>query len=468
MFNILIQNFHLEKVIWSIKSKAKYMILAGLIFAMCSGVYASVTSSSTYVANVTFYVYSNPEYMNDTGVNISSTEITQAYNLLESYMQIIYSKSFLNSVLEEAELEGRYTTEMLKRRISAKTVEKTSVFSVSVYDADPIVAMNIANAIGTLAPDKIIEIVKSGGIEVLDPAEMPTEPYESTSVVKSALLGGIVGALLVAIIALCRGMFNTVIRRKYEIEDLFTIPIIGDIPLLESSNKKREEKSYILTEKSPFILKEAYSGIRANLLYKGREEKCPVFAITSADDNEGKTVNAYNIALSYAMMGKKVLLINADMRKSSLDKFLNVDKKSKLCDYLSGKLNAIDAYKVTDNLDVIGAGDKSTNPAELLGSENWKQFLKSNKEKYDAIFIDLPSLGSVSDALFISEDVTGYILVVCENQTRFERVEMIVQKLEAVNGNICGFVYNEISTKSPDYIYKNYGKSKLKTLEKRM
>lgn len=458
MFNILVQNFHLEKIIWSIKSKVKYMILVGLIFAMCSGVYASVTSSSTYVANVTFYVYSNPEYMNDTGVNISSTEITQAYNLLESYMQIIYSKSFLNSVLEEAQLENRYTTEMLKRRISAKTVEKTSVFSVYVYDADPIVAMNIANAIGTLAPDKIIEVVKSGGIEVLDPAEMPTEPYESTSVIKSALLGGIVGALLVAVIALCWGMFNTIIRRKYEIEDLFTIPIIGDVPLLNDSADKKGEKKSFLSEKSPFILKEAYSGIRANLLYKGREEKCPVFAVTSADDNEGKTVNAYNMALSYAMLDKKVLLINADMRKRGLDKYFTVEKKNKLGDYLSGNINTIEAYKETDKLDVICAGDKINNPAELLGSESWKLLIKSNKQKYDAIFIDLPSLGSVSDALFVSEDVTGYILVVCENQTRFERVEMIVQKLEAVNAKICGFIYNEISTKSPDYVYKNYEK----------
>ena len=76
-------------------------------------------------------------------------------------------------------------------------------------------------------------------------------------------------------------------------------------------------------------------------MYKGREEKCPVFAVTSADDNEGKTVNAYNMALSYAMLDKKVLLINADMRKNGLDKFLNVDKKNKLGDYLSGKMKQI-------------------------------------------------------------------------------------------------------------------------------
>lgn len=457
MFKILIQNFHLEKVIWSIKSKIKYMILAGLICALFFGVYASVTSTSTYVAKVTFYVYSNPDYVNDTGVNISSTEITQASNLLESYKQIMYSRTFLSSVLEESGLEGQYTTDSLKRRISVEPVEKTAVFSVSVYDQDPVVAMDIANAIGRLAPNKIIDVVKSGGIEILDPAELPTKPYASTSVTKSAVLGGILGIMIVAAVALFRGLFNTVVRRKYEIEDLFTIPIIGDVPLL--TLKAEDKNKYILSQSSPFILREAYSNIRANLMFAGKGQKCPVYAVTSADDKEGKTVNAYNLARSYAMMGRNVLLIDADMRRSGLNQLANIQEDNGLSLYLAQLSDQYKTVQPIKNLDIIPSGEVPPNPAELLESARWKELLEDCKKKYDIIFIDFPSLGMVSDALFAVDDITGYILIVRENVTRFERDEMIVQKLEAVNATICGFIYNGISLKSPDYVYKNYQSS---------
>lgn len=461
MFKILIQNFHLEKIIWSIKSKIKFMILFGLICAVCFGAYAYKTSTSTYVAKVSFYVYSNPDYVNDTGVNISSTEITQASTLLDSYMQILFSKTFLNSVLKETGLEEQYSTEMLKRKIAVEPVEKTAVFSVSAYDENPVIAMNIANAIGKLAPNKIIDVVKSGGIEILDPAELPIKPYASTSVAKSAVVGGLLGAMLVAVISVLRGLCNTVVRRKYEIEDLFTIPIIGDIPLL--TNKPDEKNKYILSQSSPFILREAYSNIRANLMFAGKGQQCPVYAVTSADDNEGKTVNAYNLARSYAMLGRKVLLIDADMRESGLEKLTNIQEDNGLSLYLAEIEKKPAIINKMDGLDIIPAGKVPPNPAELLEGGRWNELIESCKSQYDIIFIDFPSLGIVSDALFAVDNVTAYILVVRESYTRFERDEMIVQKLEAIGANICGFIYNGISLRSPDYVYKNFHDKAKKT-----
>lgn len=197
MFKTIINNFHLEKLIWIIKSKFLYMLLAALIGAVLTGGYATLTQTSTYRAQISFYVYSNPDYVTDTGVNLSSSDITQANSLLTSYMQILNSATFLNEIIDYTGLE-QYTVEALQKRITAAAVSNTAVFKVSVLDQNPVNAMNIANAIGDLAPDEIISIVKSGGIEVLDAAELPTEPYTSTSVLMYALIGAVLGFAIVA------------------------------------------------------------------------------------------------------------------------------------------------------------------------------------------------------------------------------------------------------------------------------
>lgn len=459
MFKTIINNFHLEKLVWIIKSKLLYMILAALLGGVAGGAYASVSQTSTYQAQISFYVYSNPDYVTDTGVNISSSDITQASNLLASYMQILNSATFLNKVIEHTGLEN-YSVLALQRRIKASSVSNTAVFKVSVVDGNPMNAMNIANAIGELAPAEIISIVKSGGIEVLDEAELPTQPYSSTSVMLYVIIGAAAGFMVVALWAIIRGLLNTTIRRVYEIEDYFTIPILGKVPRLLTKSK-RDFCDVMLKAESPFEMKEAYNDIRLNLLFAKTEEKCPVYAITSADCDEGKTTNALNIALSFAQIGKKVLFIDADMRNSNMGELLNEqikNSKSGLSEYLDGSQSKLSVIRVENVLDVIPAGVLPHNPAELLACDRFFELLHEYKKEYDLIFVDLPALGIVSDALTLAKEATAYLLVVREQMTRLEREDMIVRRLEAVDANIGGFIYNAISMKSQDYNYKRYGK----------
>lgn len=458
MFRIIVQNFHIEKILWILKNKLKVMVLAGLVGAVLLGVYAGVTQTSLYQARISFYVYSNIDYVSDTGASLNVAEATQARVLLDSYMQIIKSNTFLNSVIEELDLENQMSTEMLKKSIHSGSVSNTAVFYVAVDNEDPMLAMNIANMIGELAPKKVIGIVKSGGIEVLDPAELPILPYEETSVVKYVAGGFVLGFGLACVLCMLQGLTNTTVRRKYEIEDLFTIPVLGDVP--ELKGKKNEKPTVILTNESPFAFREAYSNVRANLLFTARGEKCPVYAVTSADPNEGKTITTLNMAITYANLGKKVLVIDADMRNSVLAENLGIDlsKETGLSQYLAGITSEVNIKSFQDKVDIFYSGEVPPNPSELIANEKFKVFLNECKEKYDAVFIDLPPLGLISDALLIVDQVVAYILVVRENVTRFDREENIVRMIEKVDGNICGFIYNGISPKSPDYHYKDMGK----------
>lgn len=458
MFKTILNNFHLEKLIWIVKSKLMYMIVVALTGAILAGGYAYMNQTSTYCAEISFYVYSNPDYVTNTGINLSSSEITQASTLLTSYKQILLSNSFLAKLIQYTGLEEYCTVPYLQKRISASAVSGTAVFEVRVYDDDPIIATTIANAIGELAPAEIVSVVKSGGIEVLDEAELPTKPYATTSVLTYAVVGAAGGFLFAAVCFVIAGLLNTTIRRKYEIEDLFTIPILGTIPLL--SGDKKNEINPVLNEGSSFEWKEAYRELRANLMFQNAQDKCPVYAITSADCGEGKTLCTLNLAISFSKIGKKVLIIDADLRKSNMGDILSIDKEWKegLSDYLSGEIDNMQVIENSENLHIMLAGTMATDSAELLASEKWYSLLEKCKEKYDMIFIDLPSLGIVSDALSLARITTSYILVVREQQTRFEREEMIVRKLEALDADICGFIYNGMSPKSPDYNYRRHGK----------
>lgn len=455
MFEIILSNFHLEKILWILKVKFKYIFLITILFALGMGVYANYTRTSTYLAQISFYVYSNPDYITDPSVNINSSDFVQAKNLVSSYMQIIRSKTFLEKLQEETGLS--YSTEYIKSNISSTSIENTAVFTVNVVNHNPTDAMNIANAIGDLAPDEITRIVKSGGIEVLDKAELPKVPYQSTSVIKLVLIGGIGGFALSSFLFLLNGLLDTTIWKKNDIKDIFTIPILGDVPQLLSPSKKKEINK-ILSLDSPFALKESYNNIRTNLRFTGRGEKCPIYAITSADVSEGKTLNTINLAISYAQIGKKTLVIDADMRKSTMSAMLNTDHIDGLSEYLAEIVDKPYITEYLDNLFFISTGKIPPNPAELLSGNRWNEFLDICRQEYDVIFIDLPPAGLVADSLLLAKDATAYILVVREKVTKFDREQTMVRQLETLGANICGFIYNGISMKSQDYTYKHYGK----------
>lgn len=455
MFETILNNFYLERIIWILKVKLKYILLITIITALSAGFYASYTRTSIYSAQISFYVYSNPAYITDPTVNISNSEFIQARNLVSSYMQILRSRTFLNKLIKETGLP--YSADYIKGSMKASSMEDTAVFIVSVHNPDPVNAMNIANAIGDLAPDEITRIVKSGGIEVIDRAELPTYPYQTTSVSKLSIIGGLGGLALSSFLFLLCGLLDTTIRKESEIRDMFTIPILGEVPLLVSESRRRKVNK-ILNDASPFALKESYNNIRTNLRFTGRLEKCPVYAITSSDVAEGKTLNAINLAISFTQIGKKALVIDADMRKSSISSMLDIELIDGLSEYLAGFVDTPYINEYITNLSVLSSGEIPPNPTELLSNNRWHELLESCKKEYDVIFIDLPPAGIVTDALLLTKDVTAYILIVREKFSKYDRGQMMVGRLEALGANICGFVYNGISMKSQNYGYEYYGK----------
>lgn len=232
-------------------------------------------------------------------------------------------------------------------------------------------------------------------------------------------------------------------------------------------NKKNNESLHItdpaklLKGNSSFAIKEAYNAIRTNLMFTQHGDKCPIFVITSPTANNGKTINSANLAISFAQMGKKTLIIDSDMRNPSLHKLFGLSSKNGLSEILAGLTDNISVSKTDiENLSVLTAGKIPPNPAELLASERMDKLLDFVREHYDCVFIDTPPVNLVTDATVFAQKTTGYILIIKTDTTKLPELKVTVNTLETLNSSILGFIINDINSNKKKYYsyYRKYSK----------
>lgn len=212
-----------------------------------------------------------------------------------------------------------------------------------------------------------------------------------------------------------------------------------------------------------FTATEQYKILRANLSFTIPENvKCPVIGVTSSIRGEGKSTTAVNLSYVLAENGKKVLLIDGDLRIPSIAKKMGIESTPGLTNLLmrfeSRQLISFQS-NILDNWYIIPAGNIPPNPSELLGSAKMEKLLEILSEEFDYIIIDLPPVNIVSDALAISRYITGMILVVREEYTEKKEFEACSRQLELSNVKVLGCVMNGAKTGSGSYgKYRRYYK----------
>jgi len=237
---------------------------------------------------------------------------------------------------------------------------------------------------------------------------------------------------------------------------------------IKSSVFRKSDVSKMLSDKSPFGVKESYGAIRTQLNFSRKNEKCPVFAVTSMTPGDGKTVNCINIAISFAKLNKRVLIIDSDMRNPTVHKFFSLSSSNGLSELLAGFATSVN-FKTTgvDNLTVLTSGATPPNPAELLNSEQMDKLLKLVREHFDYVFIDTPPVSLVTDATVLAQKVTGYVIVVRPGHSDIRDLKHGVDSLQALGATISGFVCNDADDNVrhsrrayyKSYYYKRYGYS---------
>lgn len=226
-----------------------------------------------------------------------------------------------------------------------------------------------------------------------------------------------------------------------------------------SSNSASRSVNNATEKKAPFAVVEAYKLIRTNLMFVLAQKNGKVIAVSSSGANEGKSTSAVNVAIAFSQLGGKVLLVDADLRRSSIHKKLKIENPDGLSNVLAGFSELTRAAQhLNDNLDVLTAGPIPPNPSELLGSAYFVEFINTAKDQYDYIIIDTPPINLVSDALVIAPHTDGLVLVVRDGVSPYDAIQRAIDSAQFANITILGAIMNGINSKSVKrYSYRRYG-----------
>jgi capsular exopolysaccharide synthesis family protein len=231
---------------------------------------------------------------------------------------------------------------------------------------------------------------------------------------------------------------------------------------MSTATKKpsKKNKAAPLGPKLTYSGREAYKMLRTNLLFTvPRGQTARTVGLTSSVSGEGKSLTSINLSYSLAEMGLKVLLIECDMRKPTLGAKLGITSNTGLSNvlaHLSTPAEMLNRNVMIKGMDVILAGDIPPNPAELLGSEAMGIVLEKMSTYYDYILLDLPPVGSVTDALVVSKHLDGVLVVARQDYTTQPMLKSTMRQLKYVDAHVLGFVFNDASVSGK--AYKRYEK----------
>ncbi len=217
-----------------------------------------------------------------------------------------------------------------------------------------------------------------------------------------------------------------------------------------------DETERIIHDGTDFNTLESYKSIRTNIMFSmPKTEKGKIIVLTSSEPGEGKTVTSINLAITFAQTGAKVILVDCDLRKSRVHRYLKIERGDGITNVLCGFSDLKNAINrgVRPNLDVLTAGAIPPNPAELLESEEFTKMLEFLKEDYDYIIVDTPPITFVTDAAVVLRRATGVVVVVRQDVTTYDVLDMTMEGISKTGVKVLGVIVVGCTDSSRKYGY---------------
>ena len=455
------ENIEFKRMLDILNNKKRIIALILILFIALGYLYSYYYVVPEYKSTSTLLLIPNDDE------TVTSSDLTLNSGLISTYGNIAKNSKVLKQVINNLNLniqEGQ-----LLSKIEINIIKDTHIMEISVSDTDPQMATNITKELSNVFLNEIKQIYNLNNIGIVDEAQLPDTPYNINHIKDMFVfvcMGIVVSFAYIVIIYL----FDNTIKKEEDIEEYIKIKSLGSVPI---NNDKSE---IINRENTKTYITESINTIRTNILYMNSTKNAKTILITSCMPREGKSWISTNIAVSFAETNKKVLLVDADMRKGRINKIFKVDNRAGLSNYLFNMNSDVekDVYLAKEyiketkipNLHILTNGTIPPNPSELLASSNMKELLAILKSIYDIIIIDAPPCKLVSDSIVLSTIVDSSVIVTNSGNTKISDLKEIKKSINIVGGKIIGAIVNKAKIKGKKYSKKYQNESDLNTYNK--
>lgn len=403
-----------------------------------------------YTARATFTV----QLVDTFGQSSADYSETTAQQLSAIFPQILASDVLTNLIKEDLGTDNIPATikPCVEEDSVLFTIESTSLAPETAYEVLQSVIKNYLHVSDfVFGNTKLVLLSESG---------MPSAPANQISYRNSVAIGVLLGLALSAGVAFMFALTRTTVHDADELKSIFNLRCIGSLPYINIKKHSKEGRSILLTDRHvPKDFADSIRLIRARIEKSAEEHGEKVILITSSIPGEGKTTISQNIAVSLALKGRKVALIDCDLRRRSAIGELDGLKEAGLTEFLKGeaKLSEIVGATMPD-LYVINGTTLSDNAAELFKSNNMKRLINLLKPSFDFVILDSPPSAVIADAGVLAQYADSIVYVVCRNYTRKGKILDGINNLTAGNARFMGYLMNNSSIAGAGSNYGRYGR----------
>jgi capsular exopolysaccharide synthesis family protein len=303
--------------------------------------------------------------------------------------------------------------------------------------------------------------VKATNLDLVDPARPAAKQSRPDWFVYPAIASG-AGLLLGIAGAFIKENLDDAVVTPEQVQQISGYPVLATIPLVRASDlappiaSPEFQESSLLVNQPKAPIAESYRVLRTAVQLSAIDSPLQVLIVCSPLPGDGKSMTCYNLAIAFAQQEKRVLIIDADMRKSKMHLMFGTQKSPGLSEVLAGSASfdaAVRPHHAVEHLSLLPAGIAPPNPAELVGSSRWDNLLALLRSRYDMIFIDSPPILLVTDAVILASKADGTIVVIRSGKTTRTVLSRISDWMNRSTGRQLGFVLNAVDTRSVEYYY---------------
>ncbi|MDX1872144.1 polysaccharide biosynthesis tyrosine autokinase [Mycolicibacterium sp. 120266] len=426
-----------------------------ILVAVLGAVAVTLLTTPLYKASTRLFVSTNA------GSSIADTYQGNRFSQerVDSYVELLTGQTLAQRTIDKLGLD--MSAQDLQEHVKATSKPQTVLITLDVLDPSPVRARDIANALsdefvvmvreletpedGT-SPDSRVVLEQRASIP-----DTPAVPKPTRNIAVGLGLGVLVGIGLAHV----RDLLDNTVKDRETLETIAGTGVVGNIPL----DKDRRKKPAISFDNDNSAIAEGFRKLRTNLQFLAVDNPPRVIVLTSSVPSEGKSTTAINLALALAEADYSVVVVDGDLRRPTLHKYLNLVGAVGFSTVISGQASLDDALQKSSvaGLTVLTAGAIPPNPSELLGSQSAKATLAELRARFDYVIVDSTPLLAVTDAAILAAASDGVLMMTRFGYTKREQVAHAVASLHNVGASVLGAVFTMVPARSGSpYSYSYY------------